>query len=615
MNIKCGFEWHIQLNTGKLFCRCNSNIKESEKEDADIKRTLKPSSGESGTVDRSASFEAQREKAAIYRAFFDSDCLVDIDEEPPHDVDQEALKVAYQMASALKCASLDNIIFMRKVIVDGSNTSAFQRTGLIGFSGKFDAPTKTISIDSVTLEEDSARKEKEDQSFIYYKLDRLGIPLVEIATGIIETDENEAKGIALAFGKFTRLFNVRRGIGTIRQDVNLSIEGGSRVELKGFQNIREMDRVIMNEYKRQSSLLQIQKEKNYLLKEMKALEYKEINDVFAATESNIIKKSNSEGKIIIGVRLTSMKGLLGTELFEGKRFGTEVSDYLKIKDGAGIIHSDELPAYGISEAEKNGIAKHLECGENDAFAISIINKNRSDPAVKTFLEKVLTDMYNRISSLLSTVPSEVRLVLEDNSTMFMRPMGGKDRMYVETDLPIVKVSKEIMDSAASYSDLSLEKIEKQYGLSEEFLNMLISSNKLEKAIDLHKKFSVPFSVLVSIMVDDYRYVKRKFGYLVGDRDIEEIIRLISNGTVARDSARFIMESIAMGRSHSVKETIEKFSLKKISRKELENAINKLMTSNKEMRVDTIITNLRDILGHSFDAKDAYEIASKLVKHG
>ncbi len=371
----------------------------------------------------------------------------------------------------------------------------------------------------------------------------------------------------------------------------------------------------MNEYKRQSSLLQIQKEKNYLLKEMKALEYKEINDVFAATESNIIKKSNSEGKIIIGVRLTSMKGLLGTELFEGKRFGTEVSDYLKIKDGAGIIHSDELPAYGISEAEKNGIAKHLECGENDAFAISIINKNRSDPAVKTFLEKVLTDMYNRISSLLSTVPSEVRLVLEDNSTMFMRPMGGKDRMYVETDLPIVKVSKEIMDSAASYSDLSLEKIEKQYGLSEEFLNMLISSNKLEKAIDLHKKFSVPFSVLVSIMVDDYRYVKRKFGYLVGDRDIEEIIRLISNGTVARDSARFIMESIAMGRSHSVKETIEKFSLKKISRKELENAINKLMTSNKEMRVDTIITNLRDILGHSFDAKDAYEIASKLVKHG
>ncbi len=615
MNIKCGFEWHIQLNTGKLFCRCNSNIKESEKEDADIKRTLKPSSGESGTVDRSASFEAQREKAAIYRAFFDSDCLVDIDEEPPHDVDQEALKVAYQMASALKCTSLDNIIFMRKVIVDGSNTSAFQRTGLIGFSGKFDAPTKTISIDSVTLEEDSARKEKEDQSFIYYKLDRLGIPLVEIATGIIETDENEAKGIALAFGKFTRLFNVRRGIGTIRQDVNLSIEGGSRVELKGFQNIREMDRVIMNEYKRQSSLLQIQKEKNYLLKEMKALEYKEINDVFAATESNIIKKSNSEGKIIIGVRLTSMKGLLGTELFEGKRFGTEVSDYLKIKDGAGIIHSDELPAYGISEAEKNGIAKHLECGENDAFAISIINKNRSDPAVKTFLEKVLTDMYNRISSLLSTVPSEVRLVLEDNSTMFMRPMGGKDRMYVETDLPIVKVSKEIMDSAASYSDLSLEKIEKQYGLSEEFLNMLISSNKLEKAIDLHKKFSVPFSVLVSIMVDDYRYVKRKFGYLVGDRDIEEIIRLISNGTVARDSARFIMESIAMGRSHSVKETIEKFSLKKISRKELENAINKLMTSNKEMRVDTIITNLRDILGHSFDAKDAYEIASKLVKHG
>ena len=224
MKIRCGFEWHVQIDSGKLFCGCRPIIHEEERSDSKISRVLTPSFGESGRIDISAAFEGKTPKNVLYEVFNDTDCLVDLDEEPPHDIDSGALEVALQMCSAMGCTVFDPLIFMRKVIVDGSNTSGFQRTALVGIEGGFSANDKKVSIESISLEEDSARIAAPKDGKTTYRIDRLGIPLVEIATGIIETDEKEAKEIAMAFGRLTRLFNVRRGIGTIRQDVNLSIE-------------------------------------------------------------------------------------------------------------------------------------------------------------------------------------------------------------------------------------------------------------------------------------------------------------------------------------------------------------------------------------------------------
>ena len=607
MKIKCGFEWHVQINSGKLFCRCNPVMHEGPTSDQEVTRLLHPSFGESGRIDKSASFEGESMKRTMYRVFSDSDCLVDLDEEPPHAPDRTAIETAFMMASALDAVLFKDLVFMRKTIVDGSNTSGFQRTAIIGLNGRFKVGKKEIRISSISLEEDSARKEKEDRDTVTYKLDRLGIPLVEIATDIIETDENDAKEIALAFGKFTRLFDVRRGIGTIRQDVNLSIEGGSRVELKGFQNIREMDKAIINEARRQLALIELQKNKRYLLDNLKDVPAVRIGEKLKNSDSNLIKSALSKGKEIIGLRLRGFEGVLGTELIPGKRFGTEVSEYLKIKDASGIVHSDELPAYGITKEEKDEVSRLLGCVKDDAFLFSICENPQA--------EKVVADIMTRIKELLTSVPAEVRVVEEDDTNSFLRPLGGKDRMYVETDLPVISVEKRILKKAAEYAGFSIGSLAEKCGMNEEFIDLLIGAKKLGLAIRLRSKFDIAPKTLVTVLVDDFRYIKRRFGLELSDSELETVVTEISKGDIAKDASRFIFEALALRKGGDPKEVIKKFGLQKKDKKTLEDEIKRLVSSGKFDRYDTLITNLRDKFGFSFDASEAYEIASKLLKNG
>ncbi len=603
MKIKCGFEWHVQIDSGKLFCRCKSEIKEN-KDYLEIKRLIRPSFGESGKIDVSAEFEGQKTKKITYKVFNDSDCLVDIDEEPPHEIDKDALSAGVNLSYALNAYLLKNLIFMRKTIVDGSNTTGFQRTAILAVNGEFPFKEKKIKIDTISIEEDSARKETENREETVYFLDRIGIPLIEIATGIIETDENEAKDIAMQFGKFTRLFNVKRGIGTIRQDVNLSIEGGKRVELKGFQNIREMDKVILNEAKRQENLIKIKNDWGYVANEIKNWEFEDIKEIFESTESNIIKNAVKNGKGIIGIRLNGLKGLLGTLVCENKRFGSEISDYLKIKLGYGIIHSDELPAYGISENEKTRIAEKLNCGQNDSFLFSICDKGYENSVMEVIKE--------RLTSLLKDVPSEVRLVQDDNTTRFLRPMGGKDRMYVETDLPILRIDKDILEEGKEYIGRSVDSLKASLNISDEFLDQLISSRKLSEAIYLNNKIGIDFNVIIQVAVEDWKYIRRKFGKEINKNDIEEILKKIKANEIVRDSARIIMEGMALT-GKGVEEIIKEKGLKKKSNTELKNEIEKLIKDGKLDKVDSLIVNLKDRIGTTFEAKEAYKIALEMIK--
>jgi glutamyl-tRNA(Gln) amidotransferase subunit E len=603
MKIRCGFEWHIQVDSGKLFCRCKSEIKEN-KDYFEIRRLIRPSFGESGKIDISAEFEGKKTKKIVYKVFNDADCLVDIDEEPPHDIDKDALSTGVNLAYALDAYLLNNLIFMRKTIVDGSNTTGFQRTAILAVNGEFPFKEKKIKIDTISIEEDSARKETENREETVYFLDRIGIPLIEIATGIIETDENEAKDIAMQFGKFTRLFNVKRGIGTIRQDVNLSIEGGKRVELKGFQNIREMDKVILNEAKRQENLIKIKNDWSYIADEIKKWQFEDIKEMFDGTESNMVKTALKNGKSIIGMKLTGLNGLLGTYVCENKRFGSEISDYLRVKLGYGIMHSDELPAYGISEDEKRRILERLHCSEKDSFLFSICDKEYENTAIAVIKERII--------SLLKEVPSEVRLVQEDNTTRFLRPMGGKDRMYVETDLPIIKIDKEILKEGKEYIGRNVDSLKASLNISDEFLDQLISSRKLSEAVYLNKKTGLDFSVIIQVAIEDWKYIKRRFGKEIDKEDIEEILEQIKKNGIVRDSARIIMEGIALT-DKSVEDIIKEKGLKKKTNEELKKEIEKLIKDKKLDKVDSLIINLKDRIGTTFEAKEAYRIALEMIK--
>lgn len=252
LGLKCGLEIHQQLDTKKLFCNCPSLLRKDEP-DFVIERKLHAVAGESGEIDIAAKHEAEKGKSFIYQGY-DTTCLIELDEEPPHVINKKSLKIALQVALLLNCKIIPLTQIMRKTVIDGSNTSGFQRTVLIARNGYIETSSGKVEIESICLEEDAARRVGKKDNKIIFRLDRLGIPLVEIATAPDIKTPEQAKEVALHIGNILRSCKVKRGLGTIRQDVNISIKNENRVELKGVQDMKIFLKTIDNEIKRQKKL-------------------------------------------------------------------------------------------------------------------------------------------------------------------------------------------------------------------------------------------------------------------------------------------------------------------------------------------------------------------------
>jgi Glu-tRNA(Gln) amidotransferase subunit E-like FAD-binding protein len=258
IGLKIGVEIHQQLDTNKLFCGCPSELR-ADAPDVTVKRRLYAVAGETGKIDAAAAYEESRKRSYFYEAYSDTTCNVELDEEPPHEINQEALDIALQIALLLNANPLSIAQVMRKTVIDGSNTSGFQRTVIIAKDGYVEIGKKKIAIPAIQLEEDSARRVSEAKDSVTFRLDRLGIPLIEISTSPEIENGEEAKQVALKIGEILRSSKVKRGIGTIRQDINLSIRGGARTEIKGVQEPDLIPKLVENEITRQQMLIKEKK--------------------------------------------------------------------------------------------------------------------------------------------------------------------------------------------------------------------------------------------------------------------------------------------------------------------------------------------------------------------
>lgn len=260
INLKCGIEIHQQLDTNKLFCNCPSILR-NDTPKFEVKRRLHAVAGESGEFDVAAKHEATLDREFIYQGY-DTTCLVELDCEPPHIINPEALVIALHICLHLNCEIIPIAQIMRKTVVNGSNTSGFQRTVLIARNGYVNTPQGRVGIDTVFLEEDAAREIGKDGNKVIFRLDRLGIPLVEIATKPDIKSPEQAKEVALFIGDVLRSCKVKRGIGTIRQDINVSIPDHPRVEIKGFQDVKMFIPTIEKEILRQQEDIKLGKLKS-----------------------------------------------------------------------------------------------------------------------------------------------------------------------------------------------------------------------------------------------------------------------------------------------------------------------------------------------------------------
>lgn len=260
MKLKAGLEIHQQLNTKhKLFCNCSTAIAKKEPI-MEVKRKLHPVASELGEVDRAAQHEYLRDRVFNYQVFRNDSCLVELDEEPPHDINREALHVALQIALLLNCEIPEEVHVMRKTVIDGSNTTGFQRTAIVGMNGYLKYKRKKIGIAQVCLEEDAAAIVEQSEYAATYRLNRLGVPLVEISTDVIEGFKPEdIQEIAYIIGIICRsVGKVKHGIGSIRQDLNVSVKNGPRVEIKGIQDLGILSKVVKKEVERQLGLPKVE---------------------------------------------------------------------------------------------------------------------------------------------------------------------------------------------------------------------------------------------------------------------------------------------------------------------------------------------------------------------
>jgi glutamyl-tRNA(Gln) amidotransferase subunit E len=509
-------------------------------------RRLRPTQSELGQIDPAAYFEFQKGVVIEYIAPDMACCLVELDEEPPHPICIDALATAIAVAKHLKCKIVDEFHVMRKVVIDGSNTSGFQRTLVVALDGELYVNNKRISIQTVCLEEEAARIIERSNNKVIYSLDRLGIPLIEIATGPDISDPDEAVDVAAALGRIVSATGLRRrGLGSIRQDVNISIDGGNVVEVKGIQKLTQLRKVVEFEHKRQVSLNDIAR----ILRERKIdrssliFSPREISNIFADTKSKLIKRLLKGGNKVYALKLPSFSGILGMETAPNYRLGKEMAERVRFWTGlGGIFHSDELPNYGISGAEVSDIREALACRDEDAFVLVIADEKRALIA----LEKI----YERALEALDGVPKETRGAKEDGTTFYMRPRPGMARMYPETDIPPIPMSKGLLSSVEKIKirdpEAIIEEIVSKYGLNERMAWNLYDSDFLELFIKIVSKFEkVKPTFVASLLTETIKALERMGSdiTLLNDKVILDTFDYVERGIITKDVISDIWELI------------------------------------------------------------------------
>ena len=583
IGLKVGLEIHQQLSTNKkLFCSCIPL--ESDEYTIKFQRKLRAVKSELGEYDPAALFEISKSKTIMYYANSDSSCLVEQDEEPPHNLDGDAKNLVLVIASALESNIFSEIYPMRKTVIDGSNTTGFQRTMLVSQGGHIDVDGEKIGVQSICLEEDAAKLLGDTGDVRKYSLDRLGVPLIEIALEPVDGDSKKIKKIALSLGRLLRSTKkVTRGIGSIRQDVNVSVkDGGGVVEVKGVQQLDQLEKVVEFEAKRQHGLVKIAEK----LQNSNFGEISKNNDVFDITndfkncESKIIQKSLKDNSIIKAIRIRNFAGMFGYSPYEGIRLGKEIGQIVKFYGIGGVFHSDELPNYGIEESDVSIVKKILEINEADAFLII------AAPLVK--IDFAIDSIIKRISQAKKGVPAETRLATQTGETVFLRPRPGASRMYPETDVPpIIITKKELEDAKKNLPkswDESLDDLQKKYDLNLQLAEQIFDSVYLEIFEKICEKTSIIPTFIASILCSTITSLERNGlnSQLLRNEEIAKTFEFLAKGKIAKESIEIIFENIMSGKSKTIEDAIENTSIEIVSKEEFEKVIENIIINNKEI---------------------------------
>ncbi len=620
VGLKVGLEIHQQLNTaGKLFCSCPPMLFKDNPEIVFLRR-LRPTQSELGQIDPAAFFEFQKGIKVMYEANRETSCLVEMDEEPPHPLNMEAVEVVLTAALMMNAQPIDEVHIMRKTVIDGSNTTGFQRTCIIALDGWIKVGEKTIPIQAASLEEDAARKTgtEAEGKIIRYRIDRLGIPLIEVATAPVIYSPVEAQEVALAIGRILRdTGRVMRGLGTIRQDLNVSLPNGALVEIKGVQELELISKVVEYEVQRQLGLIAVRDELK--AKGVKTEDIKEdivdVTDAFKETKCKVIRKAVDKKQAVKALKLPGFAGFLGRELAPDFRVGTELSDRAKFWGRVGgIFHTDEMPNYGVTAEEVEAVRKAVSAEAKDAVVFVADTFENTMDALKAVAE--------RAREILNGVPAETRTAKDDGTTRYMRPRPGAARMYPETDIPPVLITEDFVEkirlNLPESEEKRIQRMMKQYGLNEKLAKQIIESEYTALFETIAKDSNVSATTVAAFLTESLKSLKRDGVQVenVADQQIRDIFKRVSEGEVAKEAIADVFTWLSKNEGKTASDAMENLNLKMLSEGELENLVNRIISENfksVEKMGNNAFSLVMGLVMKEVRGKANPEVASAIVK--
>jgi glutamyl-tRNA(Gln) amidotransferase subunit E len=610
----CGIEIHQQLDTKKLFCSCESCL--CEEGEGSYYRRLRPTTSEMGEIDPAALAQFQRHMGYRYQCSPGTTCLVELDEEPPHDVNADAMETTLVFSTMLGASIIDEVEFMRKIVVDGSNTSGFQRTSLVATDGSVDVNGKKIGILSVCLEEDAARKMEATASEITYRLDRLGIPLIEVATAPDMRTPEEVMEVASRIGTLLRATKrVKRGIGTIREDLNISIPGGARIEIKGVQELRMLPDFVRNEVNRQKMLLRI---KEILTKRgTKAVGFDtvDVTDIFKTSESKVIKGALGDKGKVIAVRLPGFAGVMNGDN-KTLRLGSEMAQYARTKGVKGIFHSDELPNYGIEQSYVDDLRKFLGMtGEFDAFVICAAKEKKAMEALEMAV--------GRANQALIGVPEETRDPLQDGTTKYSRPLPGAARMYPETDVPPTIITAErlarIAKNLPEFPEETEKRLMAQYKINSQQAHQIVKQSQDEIFAKISDEYGMA-SVAATMFLNTFTELEHEGLDMtaVKDEQLFRMFSLLKEDRFSKEALPALLREMAVGTD--VEKAIKKLGLEAVDADEASAVIAKIVKGREDFvrskgmaAIGPLMGPVMGALRGKIDGQKANELLSEEIR--
>lgn len=546
VGFKSGLEIHQQLLTEKkLFCRCPAG-RYSKHYDAEILRHMRPTLSEMGVYDGTALMEFKTKKNIIYRIKRETVCTYEMDDTPPFLINEEALDIAIGIGMLYNCNIVDELHIARKQYLDGSIPTGFQRTAIFALDGWIPYKDRKIKIVQMSIEEDSCREVSDIGHERIYLTDRLGMPLIETVTDAEMKTPYEAAEVAYLCSKLVRSSNkVRRGMGAARQDVNVSVTGGTRVEIKGVPKISLIPLLTYNEAMRQWNLLRLREElkKRGITAETFQAESFDITPVIKKVHYAPLKNAVSTGMKIHCAVLRGFKDLLHWQTQTDTYFSKEISDRVRViaclTNIPNIIHSDSK-GETITSSDWQKVKKFVNASDDDTLVI--VWGNEED------LKTAISEIIIRAKEATIGVPSETRQALSDGTNGFERILPGADRMYPDTDLPPKKITNERLENIKQI-------LPEQFWIREKWYKDLkvppdiIEELSISKYASLFKKAVMewkinPVTAAVTLIQLPKRFKKMNlFCNTLNEKIFEKLFKLLSENKITSDYIFYILKNV------------------------------------------------------------------------